>query len=279
MNYQSEIFKLFEELNSEGPTYPTYPPYHEGPYLEEIFSKNVTFETDRLLIPVFWTNVYKQGREALLQEKLNKLDQDKRYYCVCTHDDAPKEKLPKDTLVYSAGGLKADAIPIPLVVSKVPSHLKVKKDIYASFIGSYTHPMRLQMAHYCQHLGFALTLNPQWAEEVKSSDFKLFEEVSSRSKYMLCPRGYGPTSYRLYEAFQYGAVPVYISDNFWLPWEDEVDWEKLIIKITPSQIPDIKNILNSYDDKREAMIDYGMQVYNDFFSFKSVVSKILSGVS
>ena len=120
-------------------------------------------------------------------------------------------------------------------------------------------------------------MNPQWSEKVSSDDFKLFEEVSSRSKYMLCPRGYGTTSYRLYEAFQYGAVPVYISDEFWLPYESTLDWDKLIVRITPDQLPNLKSILNGYDDRWETMIAYATEVYEEFFSFEGVAAKIMFG--
>lgn len=276
MSYQSHINDIFSSLNNTDLVYPIYPPYHKGLYLEEIFCKNPKKNKDRYLIPVNWTNIYKQKKETLLQEKINQLNPDEKYYCVCTHDDAPKETLPKDTLVYSAGGNNTKATPIPLVVSKVPSYTKRNKDIYASFVGSYTHPIRLQMAKYTQHTKFVLSINPQWSETVQDNQFKFFEEVSSRSQYILCPRGYGTTSYRMYEAFQYKAVPVYISDKFWLPWENQIDWNKLIIRITPGQIPSIKDILSDYDDRREAMIQYASKVYEDFFSLEGVVKRILS---
>ena len=274
MSYQQTINALFADINKKEAVYPTYPSYHTGPYLEEMFVAHGKKCGDRYLIPIFWTNAYKENKQALIQHKLNQLDPSKKYYCVCTHDDAPTEMLPPDTLVFGAGGNNAKAIPIPLVVSKIPYFEKAKKDIRASFVGSYTHPIRGQMAHYASP-DFIISMQSQWSETITDDRFNAFEKVSSRSQQVLCPRGYGPTSYRLYEAFQYGAVPVYISDRFWLPWEDEVRWDDLIVKITPNQTPEIKSMLDNYDDKREAMIEYASNIYEDYFSIEGVFNKIL----
>jgi len=60
---------------------------------------------------------------------------------------------------------------------------------------------------------------------------------------MLAPRGYGRTSFRLYEAFQFNCVPVYISDVPYLPYVDVIDWSDYAILIGPDQIGNIQSIL------------------------------------
>jgi hypothetical protein len=42
-----------------------------------------------------------------------------------------------------------------------------------------------------------------------------FTSVLEQSEFVLCPRGFGPTSYRFYEALSAGAIPVYV-------WEGEL---------------------------------------------------------
>ena len=39
------------------------------------------------------------------------------------------------------------------------------------------------------------------------------------------PRGYGPTSFRLYESIEMQSIPIYISDEFILPYSNIIDWE------------------------------------------------------
>jgi len=52
-----------------------------------------------------------------------------------------------------------------------------------------------------------------------------YAETLCRSVFALCPRGYGRTSFRMYEAMQLGAIPVYIYDGDpWLPFNDALRW-------------------------------------------------------
>jgi len=290
MDYQQEINNLFAPLNEPSAVYPPYPPYHVGPYLEERFVHLGKVPVHRrmlgglprhtYLIPVFWTNVYKENKNQELQAALDKLDPDMDYYCVCTHDDAPLEVLPKKTQVFRVGTrhqLRGTIIPpvqIPCTASPIPFYHKKEKDLKASFVGSYTHPIRGEMAHHAPK-EYVISMQSQWSEIVTTDQFSLFEELSARSKFVLCPRGYAATSVRMYEAFQYGAVPVYISDDFILPWKEEIDWDNLVVQITVDQLPDLGEILDSYsEEKWEDMVSYGESVYQKYFFFDSVVSII-----
>ena len=49
-----------------------------------------------------------------------------------------------------------------------------------------------------------------------------FQQIMSESYFSICPRGYGPTSFRLYESIAAGVVPVYISDSHFLPYAESV---------------------------------------------------------
>ncbi|MDQ2869062.1 MAG: glycosyltransferase family 47 protein [Verrucomicrobiota bacterium] len=64
-----------------------------------------------------------------------------------------------------------------------------------------------------------------------------YAEIMQQSKFILCPRGMGASSMRLFDVMRIGRVPVVLSDR-WLPpvgprWEEfalrvpEADWEKL----------------------------------------------------
>ena len=52
-------------------------------------------------------------------------------------------------------------------------------------------------------------------EELKRE--KHYRNVLSQSRFSLCPMGIGPNSIRLWESLSYGAIPIVISDNLWLP--------------------------------------------------------------
>lgn len=117
----------------------------------------------------------------------------------------------------------------------------------------------------------------EWKAEVPKRNLMLFKTFTAKSKFTLCPRGYGKTSFRLYEAMQLGSVPVYISDEHYLPWIDELDWNEFCVLIKPNQIEQLKEILMSYsDEKINKMVKTAQELYHEYFSLDGVCSQIVS---
>jgi hypothetical protein len=56
---------------------------------------------------------------------------------------------------------------------------------------------------------------------IKKLPMKEYCNILARSVFALCPRGYGRSSFRIQESIQQGAIPVYISDEFVLPYNEE----------------------------------------------------------
>lgn len=281
--YQVELFKKFEKFR---PPYigPAYPPYHKGPYLEEYFFQEFLRRgksVEQYFVPVFWTNCYLSGITNGLQEELDKLDPERLYFCVSQHDDAIKEKLPQKTIHFNAGGNK-DGIPIPLVCSKIPRlnlPLFKEKTIFCSFVGSMTHPTREKMwRELNDKSGFEIFTKP-WEAEVGSLAKDFFIHKTTESLFSLCPRGYGASSFRFYEALQLGAVPVFIYDKPWFPYEDYIDWDLFSVRVHESQIDKIPDILVEKTPFASKMIERGREVYARFFSLEvlhSQISRILN---
>ena len=154
----------------------------------------------------------------------------------------------------------------------------VPKDIVASFVGSNTHIIRQAMMQNVPP-EYAVLMKPQWTEVVPDDEAQTFEMISARSKFVLCPRGYAATSVRMYEAFQHGAVPVYISDEFITPWDDEIDWDKLVLKVAPADVERLTEIIEECSDENwEMMADYGKKIYSTHFSMEAVFNKIIETV-
>ena len=83
---------------------PTYPPYHQGEYLEEYFYtayNKLETKPEREYLDIFWSNVFCNhmfGGHAYpnIQELLcNTLDDDGKYFTVCQQDDGPFEDFPE----------------------------------------------------------------------------------------------------------------------------------------------------------------------------------------
>lgn len=265
------------------PSYPTYPPYHVGDYLEDYFynkfvSNNPT--VNRHYIAVSWTTLYCENKTHDLQSFLNSLDPKEKYFTVSQHDDAPKHMLPANTLCFSAGGNVSgnNIIPIPLICSKLSTNNTYKKDkkLIASFVGSNTHPIRIEMAQQLFNKPEYKIWIKQWLPSVEKSEFDLFLELAAESKYLLCPRGYGLNSFRLYEAFQLGCVPVIVTDKLYLPWSDELDWNEFAVLIDRTNISNIDSILKNIEDKKyNSMLEKGQKIYHSHFTLDGMYDNII----
>jgi len=275
------------------PNYPTYPPYHKGLYLEDYFiefykheiHKYKTGVVNRKFIPVSWTSYYNNGcNRTKLQNYLEKLNPEDKFFTVCQHDDAPSEKLPPDTLVFSAGGNSniGNIIPIPLICSSIIGNEKIQakeKDIFCSFVGSNTHRIRKKLQIYSNDPKYFFKMD-QWKNTIEQSIMQLFIDVTSRSKFTLCPRGYGKTSFRLYESMQLGSVPVYVSDEHYLPWQRYIDWEDICILIKEEEISKMDIILqNVSDDRYEYMLSKISRLYEENFSLDGACRRIIERVT
>jgi len=278
-DYQHHLFEVFKDYRSS-PKYPTYPPYHEGLYLEDFFCDFIVknnIKTDRYYIPVFWTTCYVDNCFNGLQEILNTLDRTKKYFTVAQHDDAIREKLPPDTICFNAGG-NGGGIPIPLICSPIKDELKPKlnKDIFCSFVGSLTHPIRNMMYQVLYNNPKYLLSVRNWTSSVGDSDLNNFINITSRSVFSLCPRGYGRSSFRLYETMQLGTIPVFIYDQKWCPFEDEIDWNEFSVLIDVNNIHNIDMILSNYTQERIKQMQnnlYNYWIKN--FTMQSVCEKII----
>ena len=268
-----------------------YPPHHTGDHLEEAFIKFWESEGHdrRKLIPIHWTAVYNHRvKEGLgngtpngalrnqLRSYLRNLDPSDKYFIVCTHDDAPAEELPPDTLVFSAGGNSSRIdIPIPLTCGPHDGPGDYLRTIPISFVGSLTHPVRHAMGQALQGKPGVFLSSSNWMLEVPENRVDLFKQVTQRSIFSLCPRGYAATSYRLYAVMQLGAIPVYISDKHLLPWSDEINWSEFCIIVSPSDIQQIPQMtLDISGSRAKKMQETLMDIWEKHFSIEATCRHI-----
>jgi hypothetical protein len=270
------------------PTYPVYPPYHIGDYIEDFFYKKFIEESPtvaRDYIALSWTTLYCQNQDPGIQNFLNSLDQSKSYFTVCQHDDAPRHSLPPDTLIFSLSqshsNLKnLNPIPIPATCSSIPVPEEIpNKDIFASFVGSNTHQIRMDLYNLCRTQPNYYFSGQQWNPVIPQSKLNELTNIMIRSKFALCPRGYGNTSFRMYEAMQLGAVPVYISDDFFLPWSDELNWNEFCVIVDSKNLKDLPSILNSIPEEQiNKMANKAKQVYSDYFTLDATYTNIVKRI-
>jgi hypothetical protein len=266
-------------------SYPVYPPYHKGDYLEEFFysyyknNKQLFDQTGYTLIPVYWTNVYITNvNRDLLQPYIDALPQGK-YFTVSQHDDAVAEKLPIGTLSFEAGGNRS-GIPIPLICSPIDNILcePVPKSIFCSFVGSIIGGSIRERLYNTLYKDSSFYFSPQhWTPNVDVSRFKHFIDITKQSDFTLCPRGYGAQSFRIYETLQLNSIPVIIYDKEWFPFTDIINWNKFCVLVHISELHILKEkLLKVTNEEKQEMLLYGKHVYNTYFTLDGMCKQILA---
>lgn len=231
-----------------------YPAHQVGPRMEEYaagwMADHPNALTDEYVyVPIFWDNyhvLHGFGKDrTALQEFCNGLDvkyRGKKMFTVVEYADGILVKANIQTFACGGNG----DVPIPLLSDPHPHNHQTNPKYYATFVGSLkTHVCRERMA---QH-----TLPGWYISKSQSTD--QFRFLMDNSKYALCPRGYGPTSYRLFEAIQMGCVPVYIGDKFWLPYSDKLDWSEFAVLVPCSHVDRLPQILAKEDAKYGARVE------------------------
>lgn len=165
--------------------------------------------SDRIYIPILWTSYLKRngygkhvGAIQFLQSFIDSLSSDVKYWTVVQYDDGTViDWKGKDVVIFSMSGKPEGSIPIPLVCRPhKPSFDGIKKDILCSFVGRITDPVRQQLVDWGKDRKdcYITTIN---------HNLESYCNILARSKFVLCPRGYGASSFRTGESLQYGAMP------------------------------------------------------------------------
>lgn len=97
------------------------------------------------------------------------------------------------------------------------------------------------------------------------------------SKFALCPRGKGSSSFRLFEAMSVGCVPIIISDEWVEP--PLIDWSSCSIRIAENQLHNIVEIISAHHDKVAAMSDACVKAYKGHFCRGALPTYIVESLS
>ena len=105
-------------------------------------------------------------------------------------------------------------------------------DLLFSFVGSPSHRCRRPLFELRHPDGVVEEVRSFTFWDDRSPDFDLrkarFREILGRTRFVLCPRGRGTSSFRLYESLAAGRVPVIIADD-WVPPEGP-EWDRFAIR-------------------------------------------------
>lgn len=276
-----------------------YPSYSSGKNMEEIFyeyflKEHGNIQTDLIYLPIFWTSYYVTNgygeRIEPLYQWLGKLDNNKQYFTIVQYASGIyiKENIP-NLIVYSGGGgglnYKKNSVKketfynltrhifygnianytIPLICLPSFPCLELKRDIFCSFMGRFdTHKCRIDM---CNSLK-----NDSKFVFYDSVGYEEYKKILNQSVFTLAPRGYGYTSFRIYEAILAESIPIYIWENKKiLPFEDILKWEEFSIVINANEIQNLPNLLEKCNINK---MQTKLKEVKHYFSFEGTFNYI-----
>ena len=269
-----------------------YPPHQgEENLIEEFFfqfiKKNNQYRKSNKIyyIPIFWTNYFiknNYGKNIRLLKIFIRIFNffTKKFTKFTIVQYAGGTKVPIDnTIIFSSAGSylsqigeNSDYVPIPLI-SKSHKQPNIENKKYkVGFIGRNTHRFREELfKNFSKMEDYKIEIVEKYNNITK------FEDVLNNSIFTLCPRGTSPTSFRLYEAIESGSVPIYISDEFWLPFENKINWNEFCIFINPNEINQIPTVVDSLieSSKYKEMAKKGKEVYENFFTMEKISQEII----
>jgi hypothetical protein len=91
-----------------------------------------------------------------------------------------------------------------------------------------------------------------------------YAELVGRSKFVLCPRGHGPSSFRLYETLSAGRVPVVISDDWLAP--PRVDWDACSVRVAECDVAGVPRLLERLEPRWPEMAATSRAAFAEHFS-------------
>jgi hypothetical protein len=145
-------------------------------------------------------------------------------------------------------------------------------DLLFSFIGAMSHKVRdhvLQLSHprACvedSKANFFDFSGSEASQALQAVQKRKFAELIDRSKFVLCPRGQGVSSIRLFEVMAAGRVPVIISDEWVAPSGPR--WDEFSIRVLESKVGEIPRLLEERENQFETMAVYARAAYLEWFA-------------
>lgn len=269
------MIEVFRAFNQDAAHPFPYPPDNECIF-EQWYCQQFKEEDarERIYLPIYWTGYYvrnQYGKDTAaikhLQGYLNNLDKSKKYYTICQYDDGILNDLSGlDIRVYSMSGEPMD-VALPLICPPHKVSFEVERDIFMCFVGRLTHPLRNKLIEQYGK-------DPECYVTSRAHSIEEYCKVMARSVFALCPRGYGPTSFRVAEALQFGTIPIYISDKMILPYN--AGFPGGICHYEQEEYPnDVKGYLKSVQPLIKNIVRDIPEIYTELFTYEGCKRVIL----
>ena len=143
-----------------------------------------------------------------------------------------------------------------------------------SFMGNCAnHPIRKSLMNLSHPRAF-LYDSSTTRKGQSDNDNATYLDILEQSKFVLCPRGIGVSSWRLFETMRAGRIPVIISDN-WIEPEGP-NWSTCSIRINESDLDSISGLLEENEEKASQLAANARKEWERYYSSETVFNSILT---
>jgi hypothetical protein len=163
---------------------------------------------------------------------------------------------------------------------------KLEPDLLWSFVGTISnHPVRERLLGIEDERSLVRDTRA-WSEKVRwrwktehreeaREAFSGYAEVLGRSAFVVCPRGRGAGSIRLFEALRVGRAPVVVSDD-WLP-PPFVDWAACSIRVAERDAARLPELLREREGEAKDLGERARATWERCFSPQRQLSTLVEG--
>ena len=152
------------------------------------------------------------------------------------------------------------------------------------FVGSTrTHPVRTRIMSLDHPRSYLKDTSAAVGSDEKKQTFFMvnygsndnsdYGKVLMRSKFVICPRGYAPSSWRLFETMKAGRVPVIVADQ-WVPPVGP-EWESFTIRVRQKDVAQIPEMLEQHESEAERMGNLARKNWENWFSRETCFHRIV----
>jgi len=114
--------------------------------------------------------------------------------------------------------------------------VREEKKYFLNLVCSFNNTLRIKLKDSFKDIPKTLI-----SDRIDASEYR---KILSSSIFTLCPKGQGLSSYRFFECFHLNTIPILFADSVILPYENEIDYNKIAIKINEEKCSDSEHVLN-----------------------------------
>ncbi len=145
-----------------------------------------------------------------------------------------------------------------------------------SFRGFASHPVRKELFKLnFNRSDCTVTQTFKWFNH-DDRDKQTYGEELRNTKFVLCPRGSGTGTGRVFESMASGRVPIVLSDDYVPPLAPM--WNDFAIILSESKVAQVADVADAYESRWREMGKYGRSMYENYFCPEVNIFRLLQNI-